>query len=130
MTDPAPPAMVEAPPAMVAATLPIRDLASGAASCTGWSEGAPAVVSSSDFGRLTIGGYGVTGNLSRSRSILIRQPRTGCGQEVMKLDELSCPWCEVELPSSFAGAAAERTCPECHTTWLYEDEPVDLELAA
>ena len=33
---------------------------------------------------------------------------------------MTCPWCEVELP--FGDAAVEQTCPECRTTWSYEDE--------
>jgi Zn-finger nucleic acid-binding protein len=51
-------------------------------------------------------------------------------RRLTNLNELSCPWCEVELTPAFADAAAEQTCPECRTTWLYEDEPVELELAA
>jgi Zn-finger nucleic acid-binding protein len=51
-------------------------------------------------------------------------------QEVMEVVQASCPWCEVELPASYADAANEQTCPECRTTWLYEDEPVELALAA
>jgi hypothetical protein len=47
--------------------------------------------------------------------------------------EQACPWCEaalrVELRVVTDGEA--QTCPECLTTWAYEDEPVyELALAA
>lgn len=45
------------------------------------------------------------------------------------MSDLNCPWCDGDM-----GAAAievrEQTCPECMTTWCYEDEPVELALAA
>ncbi len=48
--------------------------------------------------------------------------------------QMTCPWCEVQLPLSFADTATEQTCPECRTTWCYEPEPdqapVELALAA
>jgi hypothetical protein len=36
------------------------------------------------------------------------------------MNELSCPWCETELMLCVVGD--EQTCPECGTTWSYEDE--------
>ena len=44
-------------------------------------------------------------------------------------DNLSCPWCETDPILRIV--ADEQTCPECGTTWMYEDEPgIDLPLAA
>ena len=39
-----------------------------------------------------------------------------------------CPWCEAELVLRVV--TDEDTCPECGTTWSYEDAEVDLALAA
>ncbi len=36
--------------------------------------------------------------------------------------QVTCPWCEVELPMSFAETTVEQTCPECRTAWCFEDE--------
>ena len=43
--------------------------------------------------------------------------------------ELICPWCEGDL---FVAVQArdEEQCPECLTTWRYEEEDVELALAA
>jgi hypothetical protein len=45
------------------------------------------------------------------------------------VSDVSCPWCEAELELQVA-AADEQNCPECHTTWRYDEEPVELALAA
>jgi hypothetical protein len=47
----------------------------------------------------------------------------------MGMNDNCCPWCEAVLLLE-AGESAEQSCPECLTTWLYEDEPVELALAA
>jgi hypothetical protein len=48
--------------------------------------------------------------------------------------EISCPWCEIQLPLSFSDTRVEQTCPECSTTWSFEDDltelAVELPLAA
>ncbi|MDQ3937579.1 MAG: hypothetical protein M3253_02745 [Chloroflexota bacterium] len=43
--------------------------------------------------------------------------------------ELSCPWCEASLVVE-TELEVERTCPECLTTWAYEDVAADTPLAA
>jgi hypothetical protein len=45
------------------------------------------------------------------------------------VNDLTCPWCEValELP---AEVASEQQCPECLTTWSYEEDEIPLALAA
>ena len=46
------------------------------------------------------------------------------------MNDLTCPWCEANLEIA-AQEAAEQQCPECLTTWCYEEEAdVDLPLAA
>jgi hypothetical protein len=40
-----------------------------------------------------------------------------------------CPWCETSLDSCAEGSD-EQQCPECLTTWVYEDAEVELPLAA
>jgi Zn-finger nucleic acid-binding protein len=48
--------------------------------------------------------------------------------------QMTCPWCEVELPLSFADRAVEQTCPECRTAWSFEEDAdywaAELALAA
>lgn len=46
------------------------------------------------------------------------------------MNDTTCPWCEAELVLRVTGA--EQSCPECGTTWSYEDETetADLPLAA
>ncbi len=46
------------------------------------------------------------------------------------MSDIGCPWCDLELP--FETLVAESaTCPECHTTWRYEeDDEVELPIAA
>ena len=43
--------------------------------------------------------------------------------------ELSCPWCECNLQVG-AQPRYEEQCPECLTTWRYEEDEVELALAA
>jgi Zn-finger nucleic acid-binding protein len=43
--------------------------------------------------------------------------------------ETSCPWCEAELLVGPDVEAEEQTCPECLTSWSYE-ERTDVALAA
>lgn len=45
------------------------------------------------------------------------------------MNETTCPWCEAELTLN-AADAAEETCPECLTTWRYEEDPAEFALAA
>ncbi len=44
----------------------------------------------------------------------------------------SCPWCEATLrvDATTITADDEQTCPECLTTWLFDEPEVDLALAA
>ena len=44
------------------------------------------------------------------------------------MSDSACPWCEAEVV--LETAALEQSCPDCQTTWRYEDEPVELPLAA
>jgi ribosomal protein L37AE/L43A len=45
------------------------------------------------------------------------------------VNDITCPWCEAELVLRVA--TDEQSCPECGTTWSYEDEDVEeLALAA
>ena len=45
------------------------------------------------------------------------------------MTDATCPWCEAQLRLASADAP-EQTCAECLTTWSYEDDPVELALAA
>jgi predicted RNA-binding Zn-ribbon protein involved in translation (DUF1610 family) len=50
-------------------------------------------------------------------------------EESFEMNEMSCPWCEADIVLRVV--ADEQSCPECGTTWTYEDEPaVELPLAA
>jgi hypothetical protein len=51
------------------------------------------------------------------------------GKEVPIVYDATCPWCEasVELAPQ---EATEQQCPECLTTWSYEDAEIELPLAA
>jgi len=45
------------------------------------------------------------------------------------VNDISCPWCEADL--MLRVVADEQTCPECGTTWSYEDDAEDsLPIAA
>lgn len=43
--------------------------------------------------------------------------------------DLSCPWCETELRAPLDVEAEEQTCPECLTSWTYE-QTAEVALAA
>jgi hypothetical protein len=45
------------------------------------------------------------------------------------MSELSCPWCDAALAAEPAEVVCQ-SCPDCLTTWRYEDEPAELALAA
>ena len=45
------------------------------------------------------------------------------------MSDMACPWCEARLEGSSDGSD-EQQCPECLTTWCYEDADVDLLIAA
>jgi len=40
--------------------------------------------------------------------------------EEVAMNDTTCPWCEAELVLRVVGD--EQSCPECGTTWSYEDE--------
>jgi Zn-finger nucleic acid-binding protein len=42
------------------------------------------------------------------------------------MSDMSCPWCEADLVLRVVDD--EQTCPECGTTWSYEDEAAEIEL--
>ena len=42
---------------------------------------------------------------------------------------LSCPWCETDLPTTLEVEVEEQTCPECQTSWTYE-QTAEVALAA
>lgn len=45
------------------------------------------------------------------------------------MNDVTCPWCETDLVLRVVGD--EQTCPECGTTWSYEDDEAgELALAA
>jgi hypothetical protein len=43
-----------------------------------------------------------------------------------EMNDTTCPWCEAELVLRVVGD--EQSCPECGTTWSYEDEVSEVEL--
>ena len=43
------------------------------------------------------------------------------------MTSITCPWCELELV--LAVTDDEQTCPECLTTWSYESDEAQGELA-
>lgn len=45
------------------------------------------------------------------------------------MNDLACPWCESPLELA-ADGTEDQQCPECLTTWCYEDADLDLPLAA
>jgi hypothetical protein len=45
------------------------------------------------------------------------------------VNEHSCPWCETDLEIA-ADAMDEQQCPECLTSWRYEDDDISLAIAA
>jgi hypothetical protein len=45
------------------------------------------------------------------------------------MNDTTCPWCETALELAM-DEAAEQQCPECLTTWCFEDADVELALAA
>jgi hypothetical protein len=46
------------------------------------------------------------------------------------MNDMTCPWCEVALELT-VDQIDEQQCPDCLTSWRYEDEPViELLLAA
>jgi hypothetical protein len=46
------------------------------------------------------------------------------------MSETQCPWCELPLELA-VDQSSEQQCPECLTTWRYEDEyEAELALAA
>ena len=45
------------------------------------------------------------------------------------MNDINCPWCETRL-EGFNEAAEEQQCPECMTTWCYEEAELELPLAA
>jgi ribosomal protein L37AE/L43A len=49
-------------------------------------------------------------------------------EDHMKMNDTTCPWCETDLVLRLA--ADEQTCPECGTTWSYEEQEEELALAA
>ena len=50
-------------------------------------------------------------------------------EDQSKMNGSTCPWCETNLVLRLT--ADEQTCPECGTTWSYEEEQEEeLELAA
>jgi hypothetical protein len=45
------------------------------------------------------------------------------------MNDIACPWCEIRLEGANE-AADEQQCPECLTTWCYEEAEFELPLAA
>ena len=37
--------------------------------------------------------------------------------------EMTCLWCEAALRVEFSQVDDEQTCPECLSSWSYEDAP-------
>jgi DNA-directed RNA polymerase subunit RPC12/RpoP len=49
----------------------------------------------------------------------------------VEMVEIVCLWCEARVELDPGQVEAEVTCPECLTSWLFEDErEVELALAA
>jgi predicted RNA-binding Zn-ribbon protein involved in translation (DUF1610 family) len=71
----------------------------------------------------------VTRKLSHDNPILRHAMSIRVMEESFEMNEMSCPWCEADIVLRVV--ADEQSCPECGTTWTYEDEPaVMLPLAA
>jgi Zn-finger nucleic acid-binding protein len=52
---------------------------------------------------------------------------------VSRVIEQSCPWCEARFKVELRAVTDDEseTCPECLTTWVFEEEPAyELALAA
>ena len=47
----------------------------------------------------------------------------------VQVEELMCPWCESPLELAVE-PVAEQQCPDCLTSWRYEEEEVSLAAAA
>jgi hypothetical protein len=45
------------------------------------------------------------------------------------MNNTTCPWCDIALELA-ADDSAEQQCPECLTTWRYEEVELELPLAA
>jgi predicted RNA-binding Zn-ribbon protein involved in translation (DUF1610 family) len=70
----------------------------------------------------------VTLNLSHADRSLRRAMSKQIETET-EMNDHSCPWCEADLILHLL--SDEQTCPECGTTWSYdEDETGELPLAA
>ena len=70
----------------------------------------------------------MTQNLSHTGRTLGRAMSSQIEMEA-EMNDHSCPWCEADLVLHLLGN--EQTCPECGTTWSYEDdETAELPLAA
>jgi hypothetical protein len=50
-----------------------------------------------------------------------------CGKE-SAVNDCQCPWCEAAI--ELAAESDQQQCPECLSTWCYEDAEVELALAA
>ena len=71
----------------------------------------------------------MTRKLSHADPMLRRVISIRVMEESFEMNDMSCPWCEAHLVLRLV--EDEQTCPECGTTWSYEDEPADeLPLAA
>jgi hypothetical protein len=35
------------------------------------------------------------------------------------IEDIACPWCQVDLPALPPADAGEQTCPECLTSWTW-----------
>jgi hypothetical protein len=45
------------------------------------------------------------------------------------MNDCQCPWCEAPIDLA-PEVAVQQQCPECLTTWTFEDAEVELALAA
>jgi hypothetical protein len=45
------------------------------------------------------------------------------------MNDVACPWCETRL-EGWNESADEQQCPECLTTWCYEETELEPPLAA
>lgn len=72
----------------------------------------------------------MTPKLSQERAkVAVSREMTRRGEGVAKMNDIACPWCESKLDGCGEGAD-EQQCPECLTTWCYEEAEFELPLAA
>ncbi len=71
----------------------------------------------------------MTPKLSQELTKVIVPRRMTAGRKECEMNDVACPWCETRLEGWNEGAD-EQQCPECLTTWCYEEAESEFLLAA